>query len=265
MRWAEPVWLWGVPGAACLGLLLRAAQTRALRMTRRLDPRFTGRGTWRVCVLPSLCLALIFLALARPQWGYRSVASVSPGTDSVLVFDTSGSMLTRDVSPDRFAREKVFVRELLRDLPENVRIGLVRVEGEGSVVSPLTLDREALKTSLDELVPRGTDTPGSDLGSGVRTATALLSARGSRSRAIVLLSDGEDLDDGLQEAVRDAVRRGIAFDTVCSGTAAGGPVPARGGGFLSDGSAGPVVSHAHPEKMRQIAADSGGVFLSSDS
>lgn len=263
MRWAEPVWLWGVLGAAGVGVLLRSAQLRALRMSRRIDPRFRGRGAWRACVLPAASLALVFAALARPQWGYRRVASATAESDAVLVFDTSGSMLTRDVAPDRFSREKLFVRDLLRDLPDTVRVGLVRVEGEGSVVSPLTLDRDSLRNSLDELAPRGSETPGSDLGNGIRKATALLSTRGSRARSIVFLSDGEDLDDGLDAAIREAQRRGIVVDTVCSGTPGGGPVPARGGGFLSEGG-GPVVSHAHPEKMRAIAASSGGAFVTPD-
>ena len=265
MRFADPVWLWGIPAAAAVGVLLRLAQRRALRMSRRVDPRFAGRGAARACVLPALCLALVSSALARPQWGYRPVASATAESDAVLVLDTSGSMLARDVAPDRFSREKVFLRELLGDLPDTVRVGLVRVEGVGSVVSPLTLDRDALRNSLDELAPRGADTPGSDLGDGIRKAVALLSSRGSRARSIVFLSDGEDLDEGLDSAIREAVRRGIAVHTVCSGTTAGGPVPARGGGFLSDEHGSPVVSHAHPEKMKAIAEESGGAFSASDS
>ena len=67
MKWAEPVWLWGVLGAAGVGTLLRFAQLRALRMSRRIDPRFRGRGPMRVCVLPAASLALVFAALARPR------------------------------------------------------------------------------------------------------------------------------------------------------------------------------------------------------
>ena len=149
MRWAEPVWLWGIAVSFFVGLLLRVAQLRALRFTRRIDPRFSGRGIWRACVLPAACIALLSAALAHPQWGYRRVASASAESDAVLVLDTSGSMLTRDVSPDRFSRARLFARDLLRELPDTLRIGLVRVEGEGSVVSPLTLDRDALRNSLD--------------------------------------------------------------------------------------------------------------------
>lgn len=263
MRWAEPLWLWGVPGALCLGMLLRAAQLRALRFTRRIDPQFAGRGVLRACFLPAICLALLFAALARPQWGYRRVPSLSGHGDLVLVLDTSGSMLTRNVSPDRFSKAKIFARDLLRDLPDLWRVGLVRVEGEGSVISPLTLDRDALRNSLDELAPRGSDTPGSDLGDGIRKAIALLSSRASPTRDIILFSDGEDLDEGLDAAIREAGRRGIRVDTVCSGTPAGGPVPARGGGFVTE-SRGPVVSRADPEKMKSIAAGTGGIFLAAE-
>ncbi len=264
MRWGEPVWLWGIPAALGLAILLRAAQVRALRLTRRIDPRFTGRGAARACVLPALCAGLLFAALARPQWGYRPVDSASAERDAVLVLDTSGSMLTRDVSPDRFSRAKLFARALLRMLPETLRVGIVRVEGEGTVISPLTLDRDALRDALDELAPRGSETPGSDLGDGIRKAVALLADRTSHTRDIVLFTDGEDLDAGLDTAIRDAERRGIRVDTVGSGTDAGGPVPARGGGFVTD-DRGPVVSHAHPDRLQAIAAGSGGVFLDAGS
>ena len=265
MSFAHPLWLWGVPAAAAIGGILRAAQRLALDRARRLEPRFQGRGAWRGSIFPAAGLGLIALALARPRWGYHAAAATTPETDAAIVLDTSGSMLVRDVSPDRFSRVKLFLRETLRDLPETVRIALVRVEGEGEVVSPLTLDREALRNDLDELSPRGAETPGSDLGDGVRKATALLSGRIARSRAIVLFSDGEDLDAGLEAAVSEARSRGIVVHAVCAGTPAGGPVPARNGGFLADARGGPVVSHADLEKLRALAAETGGVFLSAGS
>ena len=258
MIWAEPRWLWGVAAAPLAFAAADLARSRALRAVRRLRPDFRSRSRWRA-LLPAAGVALLAAALARPQWGFRRVATASPETDVALLLDTSGSMLARDAAPDRFRAARLFARDLLRRLPETARVAVVRVEGDGEVVCPLTLDHAAAENALDELAPRGADAPGSDLGRGVRTAAALLASRPSRVRAIVLLSDGEDLDAGLREAAADCRRRGIAFDAVAAGTETGAPVPARSGGILTEGGS-PVVSRARPAELAALARDGGGRF-----
>ena len=256
MIFAEPRWLWGIAAAPLAAAAADAARRRALAAVRRLDPRFRPRPRWRA-LLPAAGTALLAAALARPEWGFRRVAAASPETDVAILLDTSGSMLARDAAPDRFGAARLFARDFLRRLPETARVAVVRVEGDGEVVCPLTLDRDAAENALEELTPRGADAPGSDLGRGVRAAAALLSARPSRTRAIVLLSDGEDLDAGLREAADECRRRGIAIHTVVAGTEAGAAVPSRSGGILTDGGS-PVVSRAHPADLALLARDAGG-------
>ncbi|HET7451152.1 MAG TPA: VWA domain-containing protein [Thermoanaerobaculia bacterium] len=260
MIWAEPRWLWGIAAAPLAAAAAGAARSRALSAVRRLDRGFRGRSPWRI-LLPAAGTALFFAALARPQWGFRRVATASPETDVAILVDTSGSMLARDAAPDRFAAARLFARDALRRLPPTARTAVVRVEGDGEVVCPLTLDRAAAENALEELTPRGADAPGSDLGRGVQTAAALLSARPARTRAIVLVTDGEDLDAGLRAAAAECRRRGILVDTVVAGTESGAAVPSRSGGILMDGGS-PVVSHAHAADLAAIAREGGGLFLS---
>jgi Ca-activated chloride channel family protein len=259
MIWAEPRWLWGAAAAPLLAVFLDLARRRAALAVHRIDPTFQRRRGMRVA-LPAIAMALLCAALARPEWGFRRVLTASPETDVVILIDTSGSMLARDAAPDRFTRARFFARDLLRRLPENVRSAVVRVEGEGEVICPLTLDRVAAESSLEELLPRGSGVPGSDLGSGVRKALALLGARLSRAKTIVLLSDGEDLDAGLKGAIAECRRSGVVLDTVSVGTVAGAPVPARDGAVLTDGGA-PVVSRAHPDDLEALARATGGKFV----
>ena len=258
MTWADPRWLWAAAAAPVAAVGLDLARRRALRAVRRLAPSFHGAPRWRA-LLPAAAIALLSAALARPQWGFRRVPAASPETDVVFLLDTSGSMLARDAAPDRFGAARLFARDLLRRLPETARAGIVRVEGEGEVICPLTLDRPAAESALEELTPRGASAPGSDLGRGVRTAEALLSARPSRVRDIVLLSDGEDLDADLADAVAECRRRGIRVDAVAVGTESGAPVPARTGGVLTEGGS-PVVSRAHPRELEGLARQTGGTF-----
>ena len=258
MTWAEPRWLWMTAAAPLVAWVLDLARRRAFRAVHRIDPAFPRRGGARV-LLPAAAVALLFAALAGPSWGFRRALTATPENDIVFLLDTSGSMLARDAAPDRFTLARLFARDLLRRLPESVRTAIVRVEGEGEVTCPLTLDRAAAESSLEDLAPRGADVSGSDLGRGVRKALALLAARPARAKSIVLFSDGEDLDAGLMEAVAECRRRGVILNTVAVGTPAGAPVPARDGMMLTDGGA-PVVSRARPGDLEAVARATGGKF-----
>lgn len=261
MSLTHPFWLWGVAGAAVLAAIFVFVSFHSRRNVSRLDPRFEISGRWRRIWLAPMALALLFLALARPRWGWREVTAAEPATDAVLVMDTSGSMLVHDISPDRFSRARLFARDLLQHLPPDIRVGLVRVEGAGEVVVPLTLDREALANALSQLTPRGGPVPGSSIGAGIARARGLLTAGGSQGRAIILLSDGEDLAKDLAREMAACRAEGIVLDTVMAGTAAGGPIPARGGGFLLNLRGQPVVSHADPAILASGARETGGVFV----
>jgi Ca-activated chloride channel family protein len=260
VSFAHPALLWLLAAAPLLAAARWLALRHSLRLSRRLDPAFPAAGIARRILLPAAAAAALALALAGPRWGLRVTAARVPETDVVFLVDTSGSMLTRDVSPDRFSRIRAFGRSLLRKLPAGTRVGLVRVEGQGEVISPLTLDRAAVENALDELSPRGAATPGSDLGDGLRKAEALLASRQSRGRSIVIFTDGEDLEGDFRKYAAECAASGIVINTVGAGTPSGGPVPARDGGFQRDDKAQPVVSRADESALREVARSSGGEF-----
>lgn len=260
MSFARPAWLWGLAASPAIGLVLWAAHRRAVLRMRRINARFEGGAAAARIVLAVATAAALALALSGPRWGFEETTVPVPETDVVLLLDTSGSMLARDVTPDRFSRVRTFARSLLHSLPASARVGLVRVEGEGEVLTPLTLDHKAVENALGEVVPRGAAVAGTDLGAGLRTAAALLSARESRGRAVVLFSDGEDLDSGLRGEAAACAERGIVVETVVAGTRAGGPVPSRDGGFQNDAKGRPVVSRADPGELEEIARGTGGAF-----
>jgi Ca-activated chloride channel family protein len=259
MTFARPIGLWGIFGAVAVGALLAAASRRSRRLARSLDPGFRGPGPLRSALLPAVAAALLAVAIARPRWGFRLEAAPGPESDLVVVLDTSGSMLVRDVLPDRFTRARLFVRQTLDSLPPTTRAALVRVEGSGEVVVPPTLDRTAIENALAELSPRGAAAAGSNLAAGIAAARELLETRRSRSRRILLVSDMESLEGRIEAEARACRDAGIVLDVAVTGTAAGGPVPAPGGGFLKvAGNA--VVSRANPELARRIARLASGTF-----
>src|SRR5215510_2610882 len=157
MTFAEPLWLWLlllVPLVAAVERTLGRRDDERLaglvsrglwsRVVRRPDPR------WRAVRLGLLLVGVagIVLALARPQWGIVREKVEREGVDVVFVLDSSGSMATEDVPPNRFFLARQALLSLIGRL-EGDRFGLLAFEGEAYPLVPLTLDADAVGLFLD--------------------------------------------------------------------------------------------------------------------
>jgi Ca-activated chloride channel family protein len=271
MIFAEPLWLW-----ALLALpLVALAEAWTTRRDRARTARFVARPLWAKVVRTSaeswrygrLALVLIgtaglVLALARPQWGIVREKVEREGIDVVLVLDTSGSMATEDVPPDRFQLAKTALVNLIQRLDGN-RFALVAFEGDAYPLVPLTLDADAIGLFLETLEPGAVPSPGTSLGAGLAKGLAAFADKGRQNKVMILVSDGEDLEGEVDAAVRSAKEAGVVVHTVGVGTPAGQPVPdfdregnRRGYKKNEDGSV--VVSRLHPETLEAIARGTGG-------
>lgn len=185
------------------------------------------------------------------------------GVDVALVLDTSLSMSVEDVSPSRFFLAKQSLSALMSRLAGD-RFSLVAFEGEAYPLVPLTLDADAVALFLETLEPGFVPAPGSNLLSGIQAGIATFVDPSRVNRVIVLVSDGEDLEDSLEAAVNEAKKAGVIIHTVGVGSAQGGPVPdtdssgARNGYKLEDGQ--PVISRLNTETLLRLARSTGGKF-----
>jgi Ca-activated chloride channel family protein len=210
-------------------------------------------------------LAALVVAAAAPRWGEEVVRVSTQGSDLVLVFDTSASMDARDVPPTRLEEAKREALALLDDLAGD-RVAVVAFAGDAVALSPLTLDRSAARLLIEALQSDVVSTPGSDLGRGLRTALRLLPEGEAGQQAIVLFTDGEDLEGGLAEATSSIERRGIRVFAVGVGTPAGETIPVlddRGYqvGVKTDPNGQPVVSRLDVNALRNVAERTRGRFL----
>jgi Ca-activated chloride channel homolog len=267
----SPLWLLGLlalPAMAGLEAWLtgRDRQRTAQLVARPLWPRVLRRPAerWRYLRLALLLLgaAGIALALARPQWGIVREKVEREGVDVVLVLDTSGSMATEDVSPSRFFLARQALSALMARL-EGDRFGLVAFEGEAYPLVPLTLDADALGLFLETVEPGIVPAPGTSVGVGVAKGLDLFVDKDRRNKVMVLVSDGEDLEGDVEEAVGKAKEAGVVVHTVGVGTEAGQPVPdfdreGRRIGFKRDPSGAAVVSRLNPATLEAIARGTGG-------
>src|SRR5204863_2376661 len=159
--------------------------------------------------------------------------------------------------PNRFFLARQALASLISRL-EGDRFGLVAFEGEAYPLAPLTLDADALGLFLDTMEPGIVPAPGTSLGVGLVKGLDLFVDKGRRNKVMVLVSDGEDLEGDVEEAVRRAKDAGVVVFTVGVGTEAGQPVPefdkdGRGIGFKHDASGAAVVSRLNMATLEEIA------------
>jgi Ca-activated chloride channel family protein len=207
-------------------------------------------------------LAFLFLALSGPLVGYRWESITRRGYDIVFAIDTSRSMTTPDVRPDRLTRAKLAIDDFA-DLLDGDAVGIVAFAGRAFLVCPITLDYGAFHESLNaidtNLIPRG----GTNISSAIREAQTTLQRRRGSDKVLILVTDGEDLEGDSLAAARAAGAGGLRIYTVGVGTPAGEliPIPAsQGGGFVKDDAGTWVKSRLDEAGLKAIAAAAGGIY-----
>jgi len=273
---AEPELL--VPGLLLAVLatfaLALAVRRRAARSATLVSPALAAKaGLGRAGRFPAATSLLVLLtilglgaALARPRWGRTTETAERRGTDVVFVVDTSASMRAADVSPSRFVLARQAAQSLLSRLGSD-RAALIACEGEAQALVPLTLDAAAVGLFLDAMEPGMGPKPGTSIASGLAAAADLFPAGSAGGKNVVVFSDGEDLEGGVDAAIARAKAEGITVHTVFVGAVngSGAPVPdldaaGRTSGFKSDEKGQPLLSKADPELLRRLAAETGGSF-----
>jgi Ca-activated chloride channel family protein len=257
MSFAAPAFL----AALALIPLGIVAHRIARRRRRRFAVRLPAAATlaavlprvpaWRrhlPATLLAAAVAALAVALARPQ---KTVAVPVQQASVMLVTDTSRSMQATDVEPSRLDAALAAARRFLEKVPKTVRVGLVAYSQVPHTIQRPTRDREALRTTLDQLSADG----GTATGDAVNAAIQALGPRRTRAQqtpaAILLLSDGKTTD-GVDpvEAARQAGRLKVPVYTVALGTP---------DGFLPGGPFGaPVAVPPDPETLQAMSKVSGG-------
>lgn len=256
------------PAVLAIGWYGLAARARARRrlVSARNEPRFLPRYSENRARLRLAlgCAALVFLALALvgPVRGYTLRDVQRKGLDIVVCVDTSRSMLVQDVKPDRLTRAKREVTGLLGKLRGD-RAALLAFAGDVREVAPLTHDRATLTAFVQTLSTEENLRGGTDLGVAIEKALSLFDGRTGAHEAIVLLTDGEDLEKRGLEVAKKAKEQGIRVYVVGMGTQDGGKIPDDGGrGFVRDEAGREVVSALDGSSLAEIANLTGGAYLS---
>ncbi len=265
----------GAPGYLWLLVMAGAAAACAVRWWRwRSDARArlgwpAQPGAAAAYLAPAVLLASLALAVfagALPQLGSNDVLVEQRGVDLVIVLDVSNSMLADDVAPSRLGHAQAEIARLLDRMQGN-RAGLVIFAGQPFVRSPLTADLTALGGIIGGVSSeRALVAPGSDLGAAIRGAQRLLGGDGTATRAMLVVSDGEDHGAGVAAAVADAQRAGILVYAAGAGTVEGAAVrdvdPDTGAvRDRLDATGAPIVTRMDEAALRAMANAGGGRFF----
>jgi Ca-activated chloride channel family protein len=225
-------------------------------LTETVDQRL------RFCrrVLFLIALACLVFALAQPQWGEVQETQNFQGRDILLAIDTSKSMLSTDLSPSRLARAKLAAEDLIESMPGD-RFGLLAFAGEAQVEAPLTIDYDTVIATLNELNTNTIARGGTDIAAAIRAGELILGRNGENYKALVLITDGEELDeDGVAEAER-AAKNGIRIFTIGIGSPDGATIPLPNGQLLRDNSGKTVRTKLDEARLKGIAQATGGFYL----
>lgn len=178
-------------------------------------------------VLRCTAVALLVVALARPQNSEKGSSTTTEGIDIVLAMDVSTSMLARDFEPDRITAAKDVAAKFVADRP-NDRIGIVAFAGESFTQSPLTTDRSTLQTLLGQ-ISTGMIEDGTAIGNGLATAVNRLRESDAKSKVVILLTDGVNNAGQVSPATAAdiAASYGIRVYTIGVGTRGTVPYPVQ--------------------------------------
>jgi len=224
---------------------------------------FSAGLQWLKRGLLWIAVGLAMLALARPLWGVTEEVSRSSGLDVVVCFDVSKSMLATDLKPNRLQRAKLAVQDLVR-AGAGDRFGLVAFAGSAFLQSPLALDTESFRQTVQSLDTDTIPHPGTALSEALREAQLAFKGEAAGARAVVILTDGEDHEEGAEARAKECRTEGIRVFTIGIGTPEGEvleekPDPYGNKRFVQD-DAGNVVRSVLNEKALKALAEAGGGF-----
>lgn len=272
-RFANPDYLYALCGLALFVLVYVYQHFRTKRKLAQLAHKpmlaaiVPDYAPFRHMVKFSLlALAYVFLvfALARPQFGIKTNEVQTRGIEVVVALDVSNSMLAQDIKPSRLERAKLSTQRLLEQLKDD-KVTLVIFAGDAFVQVPMTSDISSVKMFLNNVQTTHIARQGTAIGEAIRKGISSFTADEQSSKAIVIISDGENHEDNAAAAAEIAHEKGIVVHTIGMGTPQGVLIPLQGKqGYLTDRSNKPVTTRLNEEMLQEIAKAGGGVYSNTE-
>lgn len=226
-------------------------------------------------ILLMIAYFFFIIGLANPQIGTKEVERKRQGIDIVIALDVSNSMKAQDIKPSRLERAKQMIYNLLDTLKDD-RIGLIVFAGISDILTPLTNDKDAIKIFLESVDTDIINQQGTSIAQSIELAMRLMSLKeeesdsknSAREKVMVIISDGEDHDEGAIQKAKEASEKGFIIHTIGMGSTNGAPIPifkeGQQIGYKTDASGSIVITKMNSELMQEIANTGNGKFITAN-
>ena len=273
-RFAYPYILYSLPVILLvLGVVYAAYRSRHKKilgefgdtpLVEKLMPSFSlSKVRWKFWIL---FFAIFFMGvgLAGPQLGSKLVTVKRKGIEIVIALDVSNSMLAEDIKPNRLTAAKRAIEKLVDKL-DNDRIGLVIFAGKAYVQVPVTSDYVSAKMFLNTISTKSVPVQGTNLSEALQMAARSFTSDKDISKAIIVITDGENHDDAALETAKQIAAEGIRIYTVGIGSPQGVPIPVRDKYgrkvFKTDKNGNVVVTKLNEKVLQEIAMAGNGTYV----
>lgn len=234
-----------------------------LTLLKQLMPETSTSRRWTKAVLLLVAVALMFVLLARPQFGSSVKNTKHHGIEAIIALDISNSMLAEDVQPNRLEKSKMIISKLVDQFTDD-RVGVIVFAGEAFTQLPITADYISAKMFLDEISPSMISTQGTDIQAAINLAMNSFTPQKGVGKAIIIITDGEDHEPGAEEAAAAAAKKGYHIYVLGVGSPQGAPIPVGNGQYLKDNTGNTVVTKLNEDMCKRLAKAGKGAYIHVD-
>ena len=228
-------------------------------LVKSLMPSYSKAKVWLRLSLFLVAFFFFVLGISRPQMGAILKEHKTRGAEVMIVLDVSNSMLAEDYSPNRLERAKLAISRMVDKLRED-RIGLIVFAGNSFVQLPITTDYVSAKMFLSSISTESVPIQGTAIGEAIGTALRSFSAQSDKSRAIIVITDGENHEDDPVAAATQAAELGVRVFAIGVGSPEGKMIPFEGD-YLRDKEGNPVVTRLDEAVLQDVASAGKGLYV----
>jgi len=228
-----------------------------------LVPEMSGIRPLIKFILQLIAVAAGIIMLSRPQFGSKIEDVKKQGVEVIIALDVSTSMLAEDIQPDRLTRAKQAISRLVDNL-DNDKIGLIVFAGDAYIQIPITTDYISAKMFLSAINPNIVPKQGTAIGAAINLGIKSFSPGEGKSKAMIIITDGENHEDDPVKDAEEASKAGIVIHTIGIGSTEGVPIPMIINGkkdYLKDVKGNTVVTKLDEEILKKIALSTNGNYV----
>ena len=234
-----------------------------INLVRRLVPEMSRLRPLIKIALQLVAVTAGIIMLARPQFGSKIEDVKKQGVEVIIALDVSNSMLAEDIQPDRLTRAKQAISRLVDNL-DNDKIGLIVFAGDAYIQIPITTDYISAKMFLSAISPNMVPKQGTAIGAAINLGVRSFSPGEGKSKALIIITDGENHEDDPVKEAEEASKAGIIIHTIGIGSTDGVPIPLITNGrkdYLKDAAGNTVITKLDEEILKKVALSTNGNYV----